>query len=389
LDYHSGKLLPHHTKRRDCISREDITAAQTTLANLAANAKTTRIVAQKIAGLKPEQPIPELPVAPDAPVITSHLSSKELISLKRTLRRLQSLRHPGSMTEVLGRQYDDSELAMFVKHQSTYKKYTELCQEVRGLKHFPPELELSEAEATAQLAQLRALHAKVDYVAESLDELEAVPEPDVTLEQLESELAALEADREQQRELRRAGLQLLELNEAADTRNEAIAKTEALLVRQVGLDKIKHLISETVSHALETTVDTINSVLADISNELYDDGTVIAFSMFKQLKTKDYIKAQPNVQITRGTDPDSILSYDVEELSGGEKSRLSLALALALAATCSTPFLFIDEGMSSMDPSLRERCMKIISAYTPNKIVINVCHGIVEGFHGHVVDLNP
>ncbi len=100
--------------------------------------------------------------------------------------------------------------------------------------------------------------------------------------------------------------------------------------------------------------------------------------MFKELKTRDYLKAELTVQLIRGYDENAI-SFDIDELCGGEKSRMTLALTLALSTIGSTPFLFIDEGMSSMHPSLRELCTKVIREYSSDKSVVNVCHGILEG----------
>ena len=74
-------------------------------------------------------------------------------------------------------------------------------------------------------------------------------------------------------------------------------------------------------------------------------------------------------------------------LSGGESDRLSIALTVALSIMSSSPFLFFDESMASLDENLRERCYVVMKEFARAKTVVNICHSSVEGFHDEVINL--
>ena len=78
-----------------------------------------------------------------------------------------------------------------------------------------------------------------------------------------------------------------------------------------------------------------------------------------------------------------------DQLSGGERDRISLAITLALAKLNSCPLLLLDECMASLDANLKEaslKCLRHTLCGTKTIVVIN--HEGTEGHYDNVVVLN-
>ena len=335
-----------------------------------------------------EPPIPEIP---ETIKDVTLLSAKEVENIRTRIRLLQTLRFPN--ISILGYDNDDKLISVYDKTKlidlavnslNNYKHYLILLQNL-------PDFVTSNNTLTKRQIQdyyttISSLNSRIVETKKSIKDCH-IKEPTVTISFLETSVIDLETSIKTNNTLIESGKRLIEFKELKTSLDESKTKFDSLIERQVCLDKIKQNISETESYALEETVDSINSILMEITSILYDNDTHITLSMFKKLKTRDYLKAQPTIIVSRGYGENEIV-YDIDELSGGEKSRLSLALTIALSTISSSILLFIDEGMSSMHPSLRDKCLKVIRSHTNNKTVINVCHGIVEGIHSNCVEIN-
>ena len=204
---------------------------------------------------------------------------------------------------------------------------------------------------------------------------------------MEIQLEEIDKQIKEETKLLEIGNKLFKLKELEINIDESKEKLKLLTERQTNLDKIKQIVAETGSHAMEETVETINNILYDISLTIFTNETIISLNMFKELKTKDYVKPEPNVIITRGYG-DEEETYDFDnDLCGGEQSRVSLALTLALATISTTPFLLLDESFSSLDNETTDKCLEIMKKYCENKTIINVCHNINEGIHDNKVEI--
>ena len=131
---------------------------------------------------------------------------------------------------------------------------------------------------------------------------------------------------------------------------------------------------------LEDTVEMINMVMVGILEKLFQDPITVNLSLFKQLKSQKS-KMSVNIQILyKGCEYDS-----VNQMSGGEGDRVSLALAVALNSVTSCPLLLLDECMTAFDPTLKEVAVTMLKGYAAGKIVICVDHGATEGFYDKVL----
>jgi DNA repair ATPase RecN len=80
---------------------------------------------------------------------------------------------------------------------------------------------------------------------------------------------------------------------------------------------------------------------------------------------------------------------NVKLLSGGELSRLSMALTISLAKVSSAPVVLLDECIGSLDGELRDSAVEAIRAHLPaGTTVIAVLHEAVRGHFDHVMRLD-
>ena len=49
--------------------------------------------------------------------------------------------------------------------------------------------------------------------------------------------------------------------------------------------------------------------------------------------------------------------------------------------------MILDEVSASLDSNLREKVIETIRKWTEGKVVINIAHESVQGFHDHVISL--
>jgi len=121
---------------------------------------------------------------------------------------------------------------------------------------------------------------------------------------------------------------------------------------------------------LEGTVSIINSTLEVILPLIFEEDIQVQLGLFRELKSTKQIKPQVNFSIFyRGVEYDSI-----NQLSGGEADRISMALAIACSKISSCPILLLDECMASLDSQYRELCLKCIRLILSDKIVLCINH---------------
>jgi DNA repair exonuclease SbcCD ATPase subunit len=225
-----------------------------------------------------------------------------------------------------------------------------------------------------QINSQKATLARIDH------DLNILPIMSSTTE-LESQIADLNL-RKSETEIRYQAGQLLQSLQIQAFEVEAQREIlTGLYTEQRALERLKLLVGEVVNHALQELVDSINITTNQIITELFDEQIQVELKLFKELKTKDRTKSQVNMEIVYK----GFIYNTPNDLSGGERDRLSLALTLSLARVGNSPVLFLDECFSSLDAALREACIKVIKRYLPHKTIVNICHETIEGYYDRVV----
>lgn len=136
---------------------------------------------------------------------------------------------------------------------------------------------------------------------------------------------------------------------------------------------------------LQETVDSINTSMSEILTQVFEDPISVTIQLYRILKNEKRAKPSVNLSIQyRGAEYDGI-----NQLSGGEGDRVSLALILALNRITSSPFLFLDEPLSSIGYNYREMCIKAIkSSLASTKTVLCICHEDVEGHYDDIINVH-
>ena len=152
----------------------------------------------------------------------------------------------------------------------------------------------------------------------------------------------------------------------------------------MALQKLKQIALTVECQQLEQTVASINSTLADIFSQIFEDPITVNVQLFKTLKNDKRTKPQVNLSITyKGMEFDNI-----SQLSGGEAARISIGIILSLSRLSGSPILLLDEGFSALNGNLRQLCLKGIRNYLPNsKTVLIISHEDVEGDYDDVLSL--
>jgi len=171
-----------------------------------------------------------------------------------------------------------------------------------------------------------------------------------------------------------------------DCQNECIKYQEIhdnILNRLNALYKIKEALIKSEHLILENLLVEINNNLNEILTRLFNEPITVNISTMKQIKTTERIKPDINLEIFY---KDCMFS-NIDSLSGGEKSRLSLALMVVFSLIGKSPFLLLDESLSSLDSENKEKSIDVLRDYLDNKLIIAVNHDTSYGIYDSVVHI--
>lgn len=165
----------------------------------------------------------------------------------------------------------------------------------------------------------------------------------------------------------------------SNQREEAVSALQHLSDFQ----SLKQYAIDTECRILQQVVDSMNSSINDVCNNLFDKDISIKLSLFKTNKVTKNVKPLVNFTISyKGGIYDKI-----EQLSGGEGDRCSLALTLALNRLSSFPLLMLDETFSSLDSNMKECAIRTLEENTTNTVLL-IMHDGIEGVFDNVIDLD-
>jgi DNA repair exonuclease SbcCD ATPase subunit len=177
----------------------------------------------------------------------------------------------------------------------------------------------------------------------------------------------------------------VEAHKANDLHEQVTKEREEVVTVNTNLSDLQTLRQhavETECRILQQVVDSINSSIQGVCTTLFDRDINITLSLFKTLKSTKNVKPVVNFAISyQGGVFDNI-----NQMSGGEGDRASLALTLALNRLSSCPILMLDESLSSLDLNMKEAAIRTIRENTNNTVLI-IMHDGVEGVFSHVIDV--
>lgn len=249
--------------------------------------------------------------------------------------------------------------------------------ESRGLKN---KLDLLES----RKEEYQKLKNEEEVLTKNLDSIERRFDESISQEDLEE----LEDRLEEYRILELDYVKYIEMEKRMNSLSAHETKLNEINERLQRLETLFEVIKKLSIEPIELLIETLNYRLNNYLDRMFIDNPIrVLLSLYKTSsgpKSSAFTKIAVNLQIYHGEN-----SYpNINSLSGGESDRVSLALTLAMASIVNTPLLFLDECMASLDSELREQCLTLIrETKTEDKIVIDVCHETVEGFHDRIVKI--
>lgn len=172
-------------------------------------------------------------------------------------------------------------------------------------------------------------------------------------------------------------------NEVAKEQQQLKVEREKIVEMSDVVAKLTDLLSlsrETESQSLDLTIGAINSTLQYVCNKLFDDGISVSLSAFKVNKINRNIKPSVTLNILyQGA------SYGYQEMSGGQKRRISIATTIALSKMSGCPFYAMDESLDNMSLEVRELVYELLREQ--NKTVFITSHNETTGNFDQIIEL--
>lgn len=168
-------------------------------------------------------------------------------------------------------------------------------------------------------------------------------------------------------------IKLLELRNQVDSRISDLAD----------LKTIKKYSIDTKCESLDKIAEEINLYIDEICSNFFDEPISIEILMNKKLKSGDTTQ-----KVNLSIDYRGFKNQDFEDFSGGEKTKMSLALTIALNNMSTCPFLLLDEIYGPLKPELREEVTKTIKNHSLYKTIICISHDNFNDAYDNVIDLD-
>jgi DNA repair exonuclease SbcCD ATPase subunit len=122
--------------------------------------------------------------------------------------------------------------------------------------------------------------------------------------------------------------------------------------------------------SLDKTISGINYEAQQYLDNMFEEPIKITLQTFRQLKTTKSVKSQINTIIEyRGYEYDTI-----DQISGGEQDRVSLAYTVALSSMYQSPLLLLDECLSSLNRELNTHILMHMKQLSSTRLVLVVSH---------------
>jgi DNA repair exonuclease SbcCD ATPase subunit len=141
--------------------------------------------------------------------------------------------------------------------------------------------------------------------------------------------------------------------------------------------------TEAERQSLTAAMAEINTYLNQILKRLFTNIPIsVEISTTKELKSKKKAVSQRfDIKIFYNNSEYG----SANQLSGGEKDRLSLAITLAMSQKFGGNLLFLDETLASLDTELKSEAVALLKEYCVGRTIVCVAHEETEGIYNHVI----
>ena len=175
-----------------------------------------------------------------------------------------------------------------------------------------------------------------------------------------------------------------ELQHKVDVQKPELAK---LSMRAQGITTLQQKAKQVRQiSVLHNTVVSLNLEMKRFLDVLFaDDHISVEFKTVKDLKTK---KGQQSMNCSMNIFYKDNQLDDYKVLSGGEISRLSLAMMLAMNSLKGSNLILLDESLSTLNDSLKINVVDLLkSVVQADKLCAVILHSTINGIFDNVINL--
>jgi len=147
--------------------------------------------------------------------------------------------------------------------------------------------------------------------------------------------------------------------------------------------KIKELAIETQCNMLDNLINRINKHVNILLEKLLETPIVFEIKLFREMKTKKVFKQNVNIQIIDGPN----VFDNINDMCGGEKSMICVALTLVFNSMLPTPLILFDETFAKMSEAWKEDAIDRIIENSMGKTVLCTIHGGTKGRYNNIINI--
>lgn len=227
------------------------------------------------------------------------------------------------------------------------------------------------------------LESNVRYLCQfSNIEFDAEQLPDKTI--VESELKGLDTSIANMRNMKCLHLQFVKWSNLRNSVSDARKRLETSTCKKKKLEILKNCWAESKADCMDQIVKTIQYKVNEIASILFQTPISIIISCWRPAtKVRD---AKPGIEISTCLNNRNL---SINELSGGERSRLSIAFSCALSTLEHSKLLLLDESVSGLETRSVDAVVTMLKDWSEeNKIAcILVGHNINRGMFENVIEM--
>lgn len=308
--------------------------------------------------------------------------NQEWTQSKEYIQRLKALQGETTLTNRLQQQINDldKKLSGFTSTKSSEEIQTEYHQLKLVLEQYD---EIDRQHRHAQ-SEYKNLERERDTLEKSVNEID--------IDQVTNELKDLNKDIQQLQKQEREDYAIQDLVEAYNSfiqgekrknkLHEEIAQIEkelaSLEVQNKAFGTLKDRFNRAQVLALDNTIASINE-----HTQYYLDTFFPENKLAVALKTSDLDKKTFKIDVKinfKGNEYDNI-----QELSGGEFDRCTLASVCGINTMLNSPILILDESLSALDSDTNTEIIRFLSDLSKTRLILVCSHEAVRGIFDHVI----
>lgn len=151
--------------------------------------------------------------------------------------------------------------------------------------------------------------------------------------------------------------------------------------RHNGLLRVKERYREAEILAVESTLDSINTHTQYYLDHFFSDRLQLKLEISDERDKQKKLEIKTIIHY-KGYEYDSI-----SQLSGGEFDRAVLASVCGVNAMMNSPFMFLDESLSSLDADNNTEILSFLKDISGDKLIAVCSHEAIQGIFDHTVEI--